>query len=101
MTEIILPILFNPEGSETLTELGLPIPDTDFEIKHMVFYSISALQPYQMEHKMVTRIFIPGNDFLCDLSIDDVREKIRSAYSYNCTIQIPEGFTDLWEKKDV
>lgn len=77
MIEITLPILFNTEGSEELSKLGLDVPDSEYEERPMTFYVITAIHEHRQDGKSWTRVFTPGDSFICPLSITEVATSIR------------------------
>lgn len=74
-----LPILFLTDEQLDQQEQGVPPDLRDCDERTMTFYEVSATVPYYVGKRTLTRIYIPGNYFLCPLTPDEVESKINRA----------------------
>lgn len=83
MFRITLPVFYRTAEMENAPE-DVYFKFTDYDVKEVVFYDISALGIYTEDGKDYTTIHIPGTCFYSPMSIKEIDAKIMNAKSKFC-----------------
>lgn len=76
---ITLPIFFKNEAYDIGELTGKQVPYKEFDIRKMDFYHINAVSPHldaDDNDKEYSCIHSNGSEFICALTIKEVREKL-------------------------
>lgn len=73
---LFLPIFHHTDESSNAQIAGVEVPLSKCDTRKIKFYQICAIAPYEEGDKIYTQIFIPGNEFVCALTPDEVDKKI-------------------------